>query len=210
MTAQNDPRPASPVGGEALKAFANAVEAYDESGHGVYYDGPPFKIADIRAALAALSAPSVTGEAVASGINENYRHPCCNGRRQHGHKPDCTRNAADPVSAHEGGRMLDLARIEQIIEDNVSVCQCGCEKLQGFDLAAGAVAEYLAALSPTAVEERCARMEQALLKWDCGSCNDGKYLNWTKGGYEAVDCKVCDGTGLNPIARQAIGQRHER
>lgn len=49
-------------------------------------------------------------------------------------------------------------------------------------------------------------LREALRKWSCGSCGgSGEYLNRSVArGAETVTCKVCEGHGLNPIARTAL------
>lgn len=48
-------------------------------------------------------------------------------------------------------------------------------------------------------------MHDALLQWKCPSCGGAKvYLNRTRDGAKRIDCLVCSGNGLHPIAFAAL------
>lgn len=50
-----------------------------------------------------------------------------------------------------------------------------------------------------------ATLEGTLREWACPSCGGKRtYLNRSKTGSEVVPCKVCDQSGLHPLARAAL------
>lgn len=55
------------------------------------------------------------------------------------------------------------------------------------------------------LQNRVAELEAHVRKWKCPSCGgSGIYLQRSRAGDERLICKVCDGTGLHPQAKQAL------
>lgn len=108
------------------------------------------------------------------------------------------RASAAPASGVATEAMVDAARV--VLDRRVDVT---------WHISDDTVQEIVNAALAAAAKSDVGLMREALEQWPCPSCGGAKtYTNRSRErGEEKVPCKICEQTGLHPIANAALAAR---